>query len=82
MEIQNDGTYPHFVPLSTLIIANTCTPLPVQIPFKEGPHLNSWRGHTHLGRAEQSTTTWLTDDVFNMSFCFQTPPGIKELPEL
>lgn len=25
MEIQNDGTYPHFVPLSAVIIANTCT---------------------------------------------------------
>lgn len=47
MEIQNDGTYPHFVPLSTLIIANTCTLLiPKNTPFNAGPHWNSWRG-TH-----------------------------------
>lgn len=71
MEIQNDGTYPHFVPLSVLIIANTCTP-PHPPPSKEG---HTWiaGGGTHTW-AERSATTWLSGEVFNVSFCCQPPP--------
>lgn len=72
MEIQNDGTYPHFVPLSVLIIANTCTPSPHTPPSKKG-HTRIAGGGTHTW-AEQSATTWLSGEVFSKSFCCQPPP--------